>query len=247
MTIERPMFPPRADECVVFDFASFALAAKVLKAAPESSSVRKARMNARRDQNIAKRKAKLLEATTAPETLTETCVNSRLRLARRDAWWTADRLTDFARAHMDWHGALSCAQSWNVPRAGDYPEASASQPLVDAWRAALVAQLLTPAPDLTAVAWKQVKLGGEDIRHINIDPRRIERAIAADEAWLAAHPSKRSKPMSDEKRRNAANSRRQCAGASRTLPHRATFRTMKSAACSVLGTGLLASLPKPTM
>jgi hypothetical protein len=44
------------------------------------------------------------------ENLSTPCKNSRLRIARRDAWWRAGRVTDYWRARLDWHSALECAQ-----------------------------------------------------------------------------------------------------------------------------------------
>jgi hypothetical protein len=195
MTIERPMFPPRADECAVFDFASFALAAKIINAPPEPKEVRRARLKAIRDQNATRRAARLAEVTTAPEKLSDTCKNHRLRQSRRDAWREASRLTNFARARMDWRSALSTAQSWDVAGADSYPkseETGTRLAHVDVWRAALTAQLLTPAPDIAAVNWKRVQLRGGQHRHTDVTPGRIERAIAADVEWLNTHPSRKS-------------------------------------------------------
>ena len=64
--------------------------------------------------------------------------------------------------------------------------------LVELWRAALVKQLLTPAPDLGAVTWKRTQLADEQYKHVGVKRERIELAIAADAEWLAAHPTKRS-------------------------------------------------------
>jgi hypothetical protein len=59
--------------------------------------------------------------------------------------------------------------------------------LVDTWRAALVKQLLTPAPDAGAVAWKRTQVRAENYRCTDVKPERIERAIADDVAFLEAH------------------------------------------------------------
>ena len=59
-------------------------------------------------------------------------------------------------------------------------------------------QLLTPAPNVAAVAWKRAKLGGSDFPYLPVKPERVERAIADDIAFLTAHPRKKSKPMSIE-------------------------------------------------
>src|SRR5277367_6336414 len=55
-----------------------------------------------------------------------------------------------------------------------------------------MAQLLTPAPDTNTVIWKRATLAAGQHKHTDIKPARIERAIADDEAWLAAHPTKRT-------------------------------------------------------
>ena len=64
--------------------------------------------------------------------------------------------------------------------------------LVELWRAALVKQLLTPAPDISAVTWKRAQLPGKQYAHVGVKRERIELAIAADAEWLAAHPTRRS-------------------------------------------------------
>jgi hypothetical protein len=65
--------------------------------------------------------------------------------------------------------------------------------LVDTWREAVVKQLLTPAPDGAAVAWKRAKLAGRGFSHLPTKAERIERVIAEDLAFLAAHPVRQSK------------------------------------------------------
>jgi hypothetical protein len=65
-------------------------------------------------------------------------------------------------------------------------------PMVEKWRAALVKQLLTPAPDLASVKWKQAMLAGRQLSHTDVKPERIERAITNDLAFLAAHPVRQS-------------------------------------------------------
>ena len=149
-----------------------------------------------RVERIAKRKAKLLEITTSPENFTETCRNHRMRLSRRDAWWTASHLTDYWRARLEWQSALSIAQTHNVADANSYPKCDADRlALVDLWRAALLQQMLTPAPDQNAVNWKRAQLAGRNA-HCNfpgeIKTERLQRAIDADVEWLKAHPSRKS-------------------------------------------------------
>jgi hypothetical protein len=55
-----------------------------------------------------------------------------------------------------------------------------------------MAQLLTPAPDTGAITWKRATFAAGQHKHTDTKPVRIERAIADDEAWLAAHPTKRT-------------------------------------------------------
>jgi hypothetical protein len=167
------------------------------------------------ERQEAKRQAKLQEAITAPETLTETCINQRLRFARRDAWRTADRLTEFRRAKLDWFSALSLAQERKVVGADAYPTLKAKGvpreqfceherltrvKLHDEWREAQTAQLLTPAPDQLAVAWKQARLkAGDDRGFTDIDPLRVKCAIAADIEWLKTHPFRKDRPAKARK------------------------------------------------
>lgn len=187
---------PRTDSSPntnVVQFAAFAAAAKLAKeeAAPEGGAM--ARYRAERK---AKRDAKLAELTTAPDTLTETCKNHRLRQSRRDAWWAATRLTDYWRARLKWESALSLAQEYDIADANSFPKCDYSISnrfaSVKLWREALVKQMLTPAPDVAAVNWKRTQMKAEQYRHIGVKPERLQRAIDADIEWLEAHPSRKS-------------------------------------------------------
>jgi hypothetical protein len=55
---------------------------------------------------------------------------------------------------------------------------------VPVWRQAVALQILTPAPDKAAVTWKR---RAAKKQYLPIDRDTINRAIAADEEWLAAH------------------------------------------------------------
>jgi hypothetical protein len=129
-----------------------------------------------------------------PPPLTETAKNSRIRIARRDAWWLADRVTDYWRARLDWQSELEYAQREGIGDSASFPPARYQEgrlDLVDKWREAVVKQLLTPAPDGGAVAWKRAKLQGRDFAHLPVKAERIERVIADDVAFLSAHPTRR--------------------------------------------------------
>jgi hypothetical protein len=129
-----------------------------------------------------------------PPPATETAKNFRIRTARRDAWWRAERVTEYWRTRLDWHGALECAQKWGLADSGSFPPAADENrySLVDTWREAVVKQLLTPAPDGAAVAWKNAQLAGRGFGHLPTKAERIERVIADDLAFIAAHPVRRN-------------------------------------------------------
>jgi hypothetical protein len=127
-----------------------------------------------------------------PEPLTDTCKNQRLRDARKDAWNHARHATDYWRARMKWHSALSWAQDRGIGDSASFPLADRCYSFVDKWREALVKQLLTPAPDVGAVTWKRTQLAAKQYANVGVRRERIELAIAADAEWLAAHPTRRS-------------------------------------------------------
>lgn len=85
--------------------------------------------------------------------------------------------------------------------------------LLDAWREAVVKQLLTPAPNVAAVAWKRAKFSGRDFRYLPVKPERVERIIADDKAFLAAH---RCVGQIAKQWRVGASSRTRCGSASGT-------------------------------
>jgi hypothetical protein len=146
-----------------------------------------------------------------PPPATETAKNSRIRTARRDAWWDACRVSEYWRARMDWQAALSTAQLWNVAGSSLYPRADGEnrQVSVDTWRASVAKQLLTPAPDFGAVTWKRAKLKSSDFSHLPIKAARVERAIADDIAFLDAHPTRRSDSEARARRREFKDAMRQ--------------------------------------
>ena len=135
-----------------------------------------------------------------PPTATETAKNSRIRIARRDAWWTAGRTMDYWRARLDWQDAIETAQRHGIADSASLPLFGGESrfDLVDKWREALVKQLLTPAPDLAAISWKRAKLASRDFPHLPTRKERVERVIADDVAFLDAHPTRRSDASNSE-------------------------------------------------
>jgi hypothetical protein len=130
-----------------------------------------------------------------PPPATETAKNARIRIKRRDAWRLADRVTDYWRARMDWCSALEIAQQYGIADSGMFPLAENGSwfGLVATWREAVAKQLLTPAPDLGAITWKRAKLKSGDFPYLPVKKERVERAIAEDVAFLAAHPTRTKK------------------------------------------------------
>jgi hypothetical protein len=129
-----------------------------------------------------------------PPPATETAKNARIRTERRDAWWHAGRLADYWRARMDWTSELENAQRYGIADSASFPPVDNASRfgMVDTWREAIVKQLLTPAPDLGAITWKRAKLKSSDFPYLPVKKERVERAIADDVAFLAAHPTRRS-------------------------------------------------------
>jgi hypothetical protein len=67
----------------------------------------------------------------------------------------------------------------------------------------------TPAPDGGSVKWKQAALVRGDHRYTDVKPERIERAIADDLAFLAAHPVRQSNSEAWARRREFKEAMRQ--------------------------------------
>jgi hypothetical protein len=120
--------------------------------------------------------------------------NQRLRLKRRDVWWKAEAATRYWRATMEFDDACETAQRHGIQDSFAFtPDDRLIS--VRKWREALVNQLLTPAPDARAVTWKRQMFAQGQHEHIGAKPERIERIIAEDVAWLAAHPVRQSMPV----------------------------------------------------
>lgn len=127
---------------------------------------------------------RLLEPLPAAD-LVDVQYNLLLRRARNDAWRKADAKTKYLLAKWE----MECARDlYRTLFYGD-ETCKAGWDGIKAARQARAEQILTPAPDQAAVRWK--KNASKD-RFLPIDNAKIERAIAEDEAWLAAHPAKRA-------------------------------------------------------
>jgi hypothetical protein len=129
---------------------------------------------------------------------TSTAENGRLREQRKNAWWKAEAATRYWRVRLTFHDAVEQAQRMGIPEGRHHPDVDSDDrmPMVQQWRAALARQVLTPAPDANSVKWKQWALDSGDLTYTGVKAERVERAIAEDLAFLAAHPVRQSKRRS---------------------------------------------------
>ena len=165
-------------------------------ARPASDQQTPAGVTAFSDRALTPRQMRRLGKPELPPPATETARNSRIRSARRDAWWHAARLAEYWRARLDWHSALGTAQKYEIGDSASFPSAAENETrfgLVDKWREAVAKKLLTPAPDLAAITWKRAKLESRDFLQLPVKKERTERAIADDVEFLEAHPTRAKK------------------------------------------------------
>jgi hypothetical protein len=132
---------------------------------------------------------------TLPEPQTETCKNSRLRQQRRHDWWVASARREYWRAAKRMEDAISWAQRCELPEGDGHPVQPPGRcwDVIAKYRAAIIAQLLTPAATMADVAWKRATFKAGDHKYAGVNPLRIERAIADDVEFLKAHPTRQSR------------------------------------------------------
>lgn len=125
------------------------------------------------------------------ECLVDIQYNNMVRRERWEPWWEADRkrryfeamrdLADFYRLHIrpyqDMNLKISCLDNY-----------------LKEWRKALAEQLLTPAACTADLAWKKRELGKLN-QWVPVSSEDVEAAIAADEAFFAAHPTRKAKAV----------------------------------------------------
>lgn len=128
------------------------------------------------------------------EPATETGRNFRLRQQRRDEWLRADAVREYWKAARKMDSAIHRVQNHELPEGEMHqPLVPRSwQPIMAKYRAAIMAQLLTPAPTAREIEWKRAAFKAGDHGYTDVKPEMIERAIAADVEFLKAHPTRRS-------------------------------------------------------
>jgi hypothetical protein len=124
--------------------------------------------------------------------LTETSENARLREQRKQAWRMAETATRYWRVRMHFDHAVYMAQMMEIPEAAYHRVVdSKGLRLAERWREALNSFSL-----LRLISgrwlWKKAVLASGDLKYTGVKPERIERAIADDLAFLAAHPTRRN-------------------------------------------------------
>jgi hypothetical protein len=171
------------------------------KAGASPMALRLRERRARRAQRVA----------DAPADETETCKNFRLRQQRRDDWCRADAVREYWKAAREMDSAIHRVQQHELPE-GDLHKLlvpGSCWPIIAKYRAAIMAQLLTPAPTALEIEWKRAAFKRGDHKYTDVKPERIERAIADDLAFLAAHPVRRSNSETMARRREFKEAMRQ--------------------------------------
>jgi hypothetical protein len=127
---------------------------------------------------------------------TTTGKNRRLRNERHVVWCRAAAAARYWQARLEFDLAVWCAQDRGVSEGDLHPRVALEnrKTLLAKYREAVVKRLLTPAPGLAAVKWKQMTLAkGENLSADTKTEKKIESAIANDLAFLATHPMRRAR------------------------------------------------------
>jgi hypothetical protein len=121
--------------------------------------------------------------------------DKRLRKQRYDMWRKADAVTRYWRAMMDLQQAILIGQQNGIVETSRHPTETHDNrsPLLESYRNAAVKQLLTPAPTAALVKWKQRTFAQGRYKYTDVKKEQIEKAIADDLAFLAAHAPRRAR------------------------------------------------------
>jgi hypothetical protein len=124
-----------------------------------------------------------------------TKTHRRLREQRYDIWRKAAATTRYWRAMMDLQQAILVGQNNGIIETSRHPKESHGNwfSLLESYRNAEVKQLLTPAPTAALVKWKQQVFAQGQYKYTDVKKEQIEKAIADDLAFLAAHPARRAR------------------------------------------------------
>jgi hypothetical protein len=96
---------------------------------------------------------------------------------------------------MKMDSAISRVQNHDTPEGELHPIYNPQNhwAMIAKYREAWARLMLTPAPDMSRVAWKRAQLKAQNHKHTDLKAERIERAIVDDVEFLKAHPTRRSR------------------------------------------------------
>jgi len=94
---------------------------------------------------------------------------------------------------MKMESAISYVQRFDVPEGKLHPvrEPKDHGTLIEKYRLAWCHLMLTPAPDMRSVTWKQAQVKAENDEDTGLSGGRIVQAIADDVEFLKAHPTRK--------------------------------------------------------
>jgi hypothetical protein len=139
---------------------------------------------------------------------TETAKNFRIGIERREVWRQVQAVTRFHRAKMDFVSACEAARDGGIVDVSGFKTASRGEN-VRQWREALMRKMLTPTPDGAAITWRHMTLAGGQHKHVGMRSEKLERGIAADQAFIDNHPTRRPDPEKVGRRRAFKEAMRQ--------------------------------------
>ncbi|MFT4115607.1 hypothetical protein [Bradyrhizobium sp.] len=129
--------------------------------------------------------------------------NEALRAERTLAWEAADVERRFFEVLNKLTFAVEMAQKWGVPEAVvRYPKMTPEdhRRAYERYIEALLRQVLTPAPTVAAIAWKERILYGLKPTFRDRDAKRGLRMIVDDKAFLKAHPARQCRSNASRRR-----------------------------------------------
>ncbi len=92
------------------------------------------------------------------------------------------------------HHAICIVQRHDLAEGDAHPELDYAEhhKLLERYRAAQAAQILTPAPRLDAIDWKRKQLASGQFQYTGLALKRVEHIIEQDLEFLRSHPTRRN-------------------------------------------------------
>jgi len=123
----------------------------------------------------------------------DTASNQHLRNQRRAIWERVEAAREYWSARYELDMAIRCSQNKGVSEGGLHPawKVEDHKMLYAKRDEETTKQLLTPGYDLVSIEWKRRRLARWPEHYTTDQKKRIEKLIAADLAFLTAHPIRR--------------------------------------------------------